>query len=78
MEKHPLWSSGDIEVLAPEEVWALVRAAGSLVVYAVFDDARLVQRRGELHALIAERSRVNVQVEDAAADAFIERMREAA
>ena len=29
VEKHPLRSSGDIQVLTPEEVWALVRAAFS-------------------------------------------------
>ena len=29
VEKPPLQRSGDIEVFSPEEVWALVRAAGS-------------------------------------------------
>jgi integrase len=29
VEKHPLRSSGDIQVFSPEEIWALVRAASS-------------------------------------------------
>ncbi len=29
VEKHPQRRSGDVDVFSPEEVWALVRAAGS-------------------------------------------------
>jgi hypothetical protein len=52
IEKHPQRSSGDIEVFAPEEVWALVRAAaseqdGALFLTAAFTGLRL----GELLAL---------------------------
>jgi integrase len=52
VEKHPLRPSGDIQVFSPEEVWALVRAAGSaqdgaLFVTAAFTGLRL----GELLAL---------------------------
>jgi integrase len=52
VEKHPQRSSGDIEVLAPEEVWALVRAAGSELDGAVFLTAAFTGlRMGELLAL---------------------------
>jgi integrase len=52
IEKHPQRASGDIQVFAPEEVWALVRAAGSeqdgvLYLTAAFTGLRL----GELLAL---------------------------
>jgi integrase len=52
VEKHPQRSSGDIEVFAPEEVWALVRAAvteqdGALFLTAAFTGLRM----GELIAL---------------------------
>ncbi|MGH2866547.1 MAG: tyrosine-type recombinase/integrase [Solirubrobacteraceae bacterium] len=52
VEKPPLQRSGDIEVFAPEEVWALARAAGSeldatLYVTAAFTGLRM----GELLAL---------------------------
>jgi integrase len=52
IEKHPQKSSGDIEVLAPEEVWALVRAAASELDGAIFLTAAFTGRRmGELLAL---------------------------
>jgi integrase len=52
VEKHPLRSSGDIQVLAPEEVWALVRAAGSALDGAIFLTAAFtVLPMGELVAL---------------------------
>jgi integrase len=52
VEKHPLRSSGDIEVLAPEEVWALVRAASSELDGAIFLTAAFTGlRMGELLAL---------------------------
>src|SRR5579863_8238280 len=52
VEKHPMRSSGDIEVLAPEEVWALVRAAGSELDGAIFLTAAFTGlRMGELLAL---------------------------
>jgi integrase len=52
IEKHPQRSSGDIQVFAPGEVWALVRSAGSeqdraLYLTAAFTGLRL----GELLAL---------------------------
>jgi integrase len=52
LERHPSRSSGDIEVYAPEEVWALVRAAAderdaSVYVTAAFTGLRM----GELRAL---------------------------
>ena len=49
IEKHPQHSSGDIEVFSPEQVWALVRAAGSDQDGALFLTAAL--RMGELLAL---------------------------
>lgn len=52
VEKHPLRSSGDIQVLAPEEVWALVRAALSEMDGAFFLTAAFTGlRMGELLAL---------------------------
>lgn len=52
VEKHPQHSSGDIEVLAPEEVWALVRAASSELDGAIFLTAAFTGlRMGELLAL---------------------------
>ncbi len=52
LEKHPQRSSGDIEVLAPEEVWALVRNAGSELDGAIFLAAAFTGlRMGELLAL---------------------------
>ena len=52
VEKHPQRSSGDIEVLEPEEVWALVRAAASELDGAVFLTAAFTGlRMGELLAL---------------------------
>ena len=52
VEKHPLRSSGDIQVLAPEEVWALVRAAASELDGAIFLTAAFTGlRMGELLAL---------------------------
>ena len=52
VEKHPLRSSGDIQVLAPEEVWALVRAAVSESDGAIFLTAAFTGlRMGELLAL---------------------------
>lgn len=54
IEKHPQHSSGNIEVLAPEEVWALVRTAASELELdgAVFLTAAFTGlRMGELLAL---------------------------
>ncbi len=52
VEKSPLSSSGDIEVLSPEEVWALVRGAASEQDGAIFLTAAFTGlRRGELLAL---------------------------
>lgn len=52
VEKHPLRSTGDIEVFSPEEVWALVRAASSAQDGAVFLTAAFTGlRMGELLAL---------------------------
>jgi integrase len=52
LERHPGRSSGDIEVFAPEEVWALARAAAderdaSIYITAAFTGLRM----GELRAL---------------------------
>jgi integrase len=52
IEKHPQRSSGDIEVFAPDEVWALVRAAASEQDAAIYLTAAFTGlRRGELLAL---------------------------
>ncbi len=52
VEKHPVPSSGDIEVFSPEEVWALVRAAASELDGALFLTAAFTGLRvGELIAL---------------------------
>lgn len=52
VEKPTLSPSGDIEVFSPEEVWALVRAAGSDQDAALFLTAAFTGlRRGELLAL---------------------------
>jgi integrase len=52
VEKPPMPKGGDIEVFSPEEVWALVRAAGSEQDAAVFLTAAFTGlRRGELIAL---------------------------
>jgi integrase len=52
VEKHPLRSSGDIQVLVPEEVWALVRAAALELDGAIFLTAAFTGlRMGELLAL---------------------------
>jgi integrase len=52
VEKHPMRPSGDIQVFAPEEVWALVRAAGSPPDGALFLTAAFTGlRMGELLAL---------------------------
>lgn len=52
VEKHPQRSSGDIEVLAPEEVWALVRAASSDMDGAIYLTAASTGlRMGELLTL---------------------------
>ncbi len=52
VEKHPLRPSGDIEVLSPEEVWSLVRAAVSEADAAIFLTAAFTGLRlGELLAL---------------------------
>ncbi len=52
MEKPPLPRSGDIQVFSPEEVWALVRAAGSEPDGAIFLTAAFTGlRMGELLAL---------------------------
>ncbi len=52
VEKPPLPKGGDIEVFSPEEVWALVRSAGSEQDAAIFLTAAFTGlRRGELIAL---------------------------
>ena len=52
VERHPQHSSGDIDVFSPEEVWALVRAAGSEQDAAIYLTAAFTGlRRGELLAL---------------------------
>jgi len=52
VEKPPVRSSGEIEVFSPEEVWALVRAAGSEQDAAIFLTAAFTGLRlGELIAL---------------------------
>jgi integrase len=51
VEKPPLQRSGDIEVFSPEEVWALVRAAGSQQDGALSVTAFTGLRMGELLAL---------------------------
>lgn len=52
IEKHRQRSSGDIDVLSPEEVLALVRAAGSVQDAAIYLTAAFTGlRRGELLAL---------------------------
>lgn len=52
VEKPPLVHAGDLEVFSPEEVWALVRAAGSEQDAAIFLTAAFTGlRRGELLAL---------------------------
>lgn len=52
VEKYPQRSSGDIDVFSPEEVMALVRAAGSEQDAAIFLTAAFTGlRRGELLAL---------------------------
>jgi len=52
VEKPPLTRSGDIQVYSPEEVWALVRAAGSELDGAIFLTAAFTGlRMGELLAL---------------------------
>jgi integrase len=52
VERHPVRLAGDIDVFSPEEVWALVRAAGSEQDGAIFLTAAFTGlRRGELIAL---------------------------
>jgi integrase len=52
VEKHPVRSSGDIQVFSPEEIWALVRAAASELDGALFLTAAFTGlRMGELLAL---------------------------
>jgi integrase len=52
VEKFPLNRNGDIDVYSPEEVWALVRAAGSEQDAAIYLTAAFTGlRRGELIAL---------------------------
>ena len=52
VEKHPMRASGDIQVFSPEEVWALVRAAGFEQDGAIFLTAAFAGlRMGELLAL---------------------------
>jgi integrase len=52
VERHPVGSSGDIDVFSPEEVWGLVRAAGSAQDGAIYLTAAFTGlRRGELIAL---------------------------
>jgi integrase len=52
VEKPPLAKGGDIDVFSPEEVWALVRAAGSGQDAAIYLTAAFTGlRRGELIAL---------------------------
>ena len=51
-EKYPMRASDDIQVFSPEEVWALVRAAGSEQNGAIFLTAAFTGlRMGELLAL---------------------------
>ncbi len=52
IEKHPIRSSGDIQVFSPEEVWALVRAAANETDSAIYLTAAFTGLRiGELLAL---------------------------
>ncbi len=52
VERHPVRITGDIEIFAPEEVWALVRAAASEQDAAIYLTAAFTGlRRGELLAL---------------------------
>ena len=52
IDRFRVRASGDIQVFSPEEVWALVRAAGSEVDAAIFLTAAFTgPRRGELLAL---------------------------
>ena len=52
VEKAPVRSSGDLQVFAPEEVWALVRAAANQLDAALFLTAAFTGlRMGELLAL---------------------------
>ncbi len=52
VEKPPMARTGDLEVFSPEEIWALVRAAGSGQDAAIFLTAAFTGlRRGELLAL---------------------------
>ncbi|MGH3265172.1 MAG: tyrosine-type recombinase/integrase, partial [Trebonia sp.] len=52
VEKHPMRSSGDIQVFSPQEVWALVRAAASELDAAIYLTAAFTGLRlGELLAL---------------------------
>jgi integrase len=52
VERHLVRSSGDIDVFSPEEVWSLVRAAGSEQDGAIYLTAAFTGlRRGELIAL---------------------------
>jgi len=52
IEKHPIRASGDIQVFAPEEVWALVRAAANETDAAIYLTAAFTGlRMGELLAL---------------------------
>ncbi len=52
VEKPPMTRSGDLQVFSPEEVWALVRAAGSELDGALFLTAAFTGlRMGELLAL---------------------------
>jgi integrase len=52
VEKHPMRTSGDIQVFSPEEVWSLVRAAASEQDGAIYLTAAFTGlRMGELLAL---------------------------
>jgi integrase len=52
LERHPDRASGDIEVLSPEEAWALIRAADDERDAAVYATAAFTGlRMGELRAL---------------------------
>lgn len=52
VERHPQRSSGDIDVFSPEEVWALVRAAGDERDAAIYLTAAFTGlQMGELRAL---------------------------
>jgi integrase len=52
IEKHPIRSTGDIQVFSPEEVWALVRAAANETDATIFLTASFTGlRMGELLAL---------------------------